>query len=191
MKIKKEIITILKNGGVGVLPTDTLYGLVGSALNKRTVKRIFALKKRSVKKPFIILIGKIADLESFDIVLDESAKKILLKFWPGPVSVILKSKNKNNRLSYLHPLNNTFAFRLPKPEWLKNLLLQTGPLVAPSANLEECPPAQSIKEAKKHFADKADFYVSAGLLKGLPSTLIAVEGRSVIIKRQGRIKIKK
>jgi len=67
MKILKKIIKILKEGGIGVLPTDTIYGLVGSALNKETVEMIYKIRKREKTKPFIILISSPKDLKIFEI----------------------------------------------------------------------------------------------------------------------------
>ena len=190
MKISDDIITILKNGGVGILPTDTIYGLVGLALSKKAVEKIYQLKKRGPAKPFIILIADIEDLKKFGVALDESAKNILDKFWPGPVSVILRCPKLKSGLSYLRPLNKTLAFRCPKDKRLNNLLKETGPLVAPSANPERLPPAETIKQAKEYFGDKVDFYLDAGTIKSAPSALIALQGGQIEILRQGKIKIK-
>lgn len=67
MKIPKIMIEILKRGGIGVLLTDTIYGVLGSALNKKVVERIYEVRKREKKKPFIILISKVSDLKIFGI----------------------------------------------------------------------------------------------------------------------------
>ncbi|PJE67647.1 threonylcarbamoyl-AMP synthase, partial [Candidatus Shapirobacteria bacterium CG10_big_fil_rev_8_21_14_0_10_40_9] len=80
--IDKKIIEKLKNGGIGILPTDTIYGLVGSALVPKTVERIYRLRSRDPKKPMIILIGDFSDLKKFDIKIDEKMRMILKKYWP-------------------------------------------------------------------------------------------------------------
>ena len=190
MKISQDVIAILKNGGVGVLPTDTIYGLVGSALNKKAVGRIYKLKKRSPRKPFIILISDIKDLKIFGFGGQVGDRCAPVPQWPGPVSVILKCSELKKELSYLHPLNKTIAFRCPNVKWLNVLLEKTGPLIAPSANPEDLPPAQTIKQAKKYFNSKVDFYVDAGMIKGLPSTLISFENGKIRVSREGKIKIK-
>lgn len=183
-----NIIKILKDGGIGVLPTDTLYGLVGLALNKNTVKRIYKVRQRNPKKPLIILISSLKDLAIFNIKLDSSLKKALNKFWPGKVSVILPCISK--KLKYLHRGAKTLAFRFPSKKSLINLLGKTGPLVAPSANWEGQPPAKNIKEAKRFFGDEVDFYVNAGKLDSLPSTLIKIESGKVSLLRKGAVKLK-
>ena len=187
---KKEVINILSNGGVGIIPTDTIYGLVGLALRKEAVGKIYQLKKRGQSKPFIILIADIEDLRKFGVALDEAVKNILDKFWPGPVSVILRCSELKRELSYLRPLNKTLAFRCPKDKWLNNLLKETGPLVAPSANIEGLPPAETIKQAKKYFNNKADFYFDEGTIKNAPSALISINNGKIKVLRQGKIKIK-
>ena len=78
----KKIIEILKKDGVGVLPTDTLYGLIGSAFSKKAINRIYKIKKRNKSKKFIILISNISDLKKFNVNINKEQAKILAKFWP-------------------------------------------------------------------------------------------------------------
>lgn len=171
-----------------MIPTDTIYGLVGSALNKKTVERIYKLRGRNLKKPMIILIGSIGDLKNFGVAVDSETMKQLKKFWPGKVSVILQMENsklRREKFEYLHRGTRSLAFRLPKPHWLKKLLIATGPLVAPSANWEGKPPAYTIREAKKYFGNKVDFYVDGGRLFSGPSTLIKIQEGKIAILRKG------
>lgn len=186
--MKKKIMEILKGGGVGVLPTDTIYGLVGQALNKKTVERIYRLKRRKPDKPLIILIGELADLDKFGVKIEKKTKEFLKKYWPGAVSVILPCKKKE--FVYLHRWTQTLAFRLPSKSSLRKLLKETGPLVAPSANPEGLPPARTIKEAKEYFGKEIDFYWGKGEAEGLPSTLVKIEEGELEILRKGAVKIK-
>ncbi|MBI2591280.1 MAG: threonylcarbamoyl-AMP synthase [Candidatus Brennerbacteria bacterium] len=179
----KNIIKILKNNGIGVLPTDTIYGLVGSVLSKKAVEKIYKLRRRNLKKPMIILIGSIKDLKIFKIKLKRPTQKILQKIWPGKISVILPCPKKE--FSYLHRGKKSLAFRLPKKQSLIKLLEKTGPLVAPSANPENEKPAQTISQVKKYFGDEIDFYLNNGKLNSKPSTLIALKNGRIFIKRKG------
>ena len=183
----KRLVKIIKKIGVGVIPTDTIYGLVGKALSRKIVKRVYKLKQRNPKKPSIILISKIDDLKLFRIKLDKNTKKFLQKYWPGKVSVILPCPYK--KFSYLHRGTKTLAFRFPDCPELVSLLKKTGPLIAPSANPESEEPAKTIKEAKKYFGEKVDFYVDTDRLESLPSTLISIKNEKVEVLRQGEIKI--
>ncbi len=182
------IIEVLKQGGVGVIATDTLYGLVGQALNKKTVRRVYQIKGRQPRKPLIILISSLKDLNLFNIKISSTVRKVLSKLWPGRISVILNCPHKH--FFYLHRGTNTLAFRLPKKASLIKILKQVGPLTAPSANPEGLKPAKTIKEAKKYFGCRAEFYLDEGKLDSLPSTLLEIKNRKIKILRQGAIKIK-
>jgi L-threonylcarbamoyladenylate synthase len=171
---------VLRNGGVGIMATDTLYGLVGLALDPSAVERIYQLKRRHPSKPLIILIGSQADLKLFGINPDGQQKKSLNTYWPGPVSIILPCHRHD--FEYLHRGTNTLAFRLPDKPALQRLLARTGPLVAPSANPESEPPAASLGQAKGYFGAEVDFYKS-GQTKSKPSKLIKIDGQQVTVLR--------
>jgi len=182
-----ELIKLIKDGGIGVMPTDTIYGLVGQAMNKDIVQRIYKVRKRSPDKPLIILIGSIEDLGLFGIKVTSSQKAVLDKYWPGKISIILPCKSV--KWQYLHRGTKSLAFRLPKNESLINILKQTGPLVAPSANPEGAVPAKNITEAKNYLGDEVDFYVS-GRSNPEPSTLVQLKSDGeLVLLRQGAVKI--
>ena len=177
---------LVKNG-IGVIPTDTLYGLVGRAQDRETVERVYRIKGRQPNKPLIVLISSLNDLLKFKVKADAKTKKVLEKYWPGKVSVILSCPNQE--FEYLHRGTKTLAFRLPDYPELTHLITQVGPLVAPSANPEGLPPAKNIKEAMEYFGDEVDFYCAKGVLKSLPSTLIEVRGGKIKVLREGAVKI--
>ncbi len=182
-----EAIDILNSGGIGILPTDTLYGIVGRADLPTTVERIYGLKDRNLSKPFIILISSTKDLEKFDIQLSSKESDILERYWPGKVSVILNTKDSS--FDYLTRGGRDLAFRLPDKKDLIDLIAKTGPLVAPSANPEGERPAETIEEAKSYFKGKVDFYMDEGELRGEPSTLITLKDGEVSVLREGVVKI--
>jgi L-threonylcarbamoyladenylate synthase len=181
-----EIEDILKKGGIGVIPTDTIYGLVGSALSPETVERIYRVRHRSSRKPFIILISSLKDLDKFGVKLSSREKRFLENIWPGRVSVILACPYK--KFAYLHRGKGKLAFRLPKNKYLAELIRRVGPLVAPSANPEGLPPAKNIREARRYFGDKVDFYLSLpGGKSKTPSTLISLNGENIEVVRSGSV----
>ncbi len=179
-------INILRNGGIAVIPTDTVYGMVCSALNKEAEGRLYAIKNRSFDKPCIILIRAIKDIELFGITLREETKTVLSKLWPNPVSVILPCNDE--AFQYLHRGKCSLAFRIPKSEFLLNFLKQTGPLLAPSANPEGKPPALTITNARSYFGDRVDYYLGNETLTGKPSTLISLSEEGTIkVLRTGAV----
>lgn len=184
---KKDAIKNLRRGKIGIIPTDTLYGLVGQALEKKIVERIYDVRQRTPEKPLIILIAALDDLKLFGIKVDRQMKAILEKYWPGQVSVILPCKYK--KFHYLHRGTGGLAFRLPANESLREILLQTGPLVAPSANHEGKKPAINLAAARKYFGDRVDFYYGSGRLQSPPSTLIKIIRGKIEVMREGAVKI--
>lgn len=173
-----EPANTLKKDGIGVMLTDTIYGVVGRALSKKAVQRIYRLKQRNPDKPFIILISSYADLSKFGVKPSPALKK----YWPGKVSIILRAPAP--KLRYLHRGTKALAFRLPQSAKLRAFLRKTGPLVAPSANPEGLPPARDIQEAAQYFGDKVDFYLDGGRRLGKPSKLIRIaQGKIEILRR--------
>ena len=184
----KNIIDILESGGIGVLPTDTIYGLVGQALKPETVERIYEVRQRRPDKPLIILIADSGDLDLFGVVLTAKQKDFCQKYWPGAISIILPCVDK--KFDYLHRGTGSLAFRLPAVGELRDLIRQTGPLVAPSANPEGRSPALIIEEAQDYFADQVDFYCDASRQESEPSTLVSLVGDQIRILRAGAVEIK-
>ena len=180
-------IQILKSGGIGVIPTDTVYGLVGSADNKETVERIYKVRERNVKKPCIILISSIQDLEIFGIEINNREKAVIESktLWPGKVSIVFKCCDP--RFEHLTRGTGSLAFRVPDVVELRNLIQEVGPIVAPSANMEGEPTSKTIEEARKAFGDTVDFYVDGGEQNGSPSTLVRFEDDSLVVIRQGAV----
>ncbi len=177
-QINKEVVEALKNGEVGIIPTDTIFGFVASAFKVLAVEKIYKIKKREKKKPFIILISSIEDLKKFGIRLNEKHLKILKRLWPVsgsfcvPVSVILPCKNK--KFYYLHRGTDSLAFRLPQLPWLRSLIKNSGPIVAPSANFSGEKPASNAKEVQKVFDNKIDFCINKKTIGATPSTIIQI-----------------
>ena len=180
-----RLVDLLTHGGVGVLPTDTVYGLVCSAANVDAVAKLYALKSRE-KKPGT-LIAASAD-QVIDLGIQEDVVHAVEKFWPG-VSVVMRA---NEHLAYIHQGLETLAVRVVADENLKAFLKQTGSLLTSSANLPGQPPANTVEEARVYFGDTVDFYVDGGDLSGRQSsTLIRMKDGVPEVLRQGSIFIKK
>jgi len=178
-----NLIKTLKKNGVVVMPTDTLYGIVGRAQNISVVNRIYAIRKRNPEKPCIILIGNISGLEKFSVALSEEQKNKIKEYWPGPVSIILDCPDET--LSYLHRGTKTLAFRMPLSEKIRALLTKVGPLIAPSANPEGLSPAEDISKAEEYFGTSVDMYVDGGKIYGKASKVIKLhKDGSVTILRE-------
>ncbi len=168
-----KLYEALAQDWVGVLPTDTIYGLSASVFSREAVERIYQLKKRSKNKPLIVLISSLDDLEIFGAKLDKLAENKLRQVWPGKVSVILEGHNPE--FDYLYCGGDSLAFRMPDYKSIQEILKKTGPIVSTSANVEGQPFARDISEAQKYFGNKVDFYLDAGELDSQPSKVLRIK----------------
>ena len=191
MKIKcnKEGIEkaskVAKNGGIIVFPTDTVYGIGCDPYNKKSVDKIYQIKHRPKTKPFPILAYSI-DVVSEIVEFDKDSKKIANRFWPGPLTLILKLKDEKLKKSL--NLNEKIAIRVPNNQCLLSLLNNSKLLIGTSANpsgessftkSEDC--YQRIREY--------DVFLDGGDIKGGgESTILEMVKGKPIIHRTGMLK---
>ena len=129
----------LVDGQIGVVPTDTIYGIVCQASDETAVKRLYGMKSR-IKKPGTIIAANIDQLVNLGI--KRRYLKAVEQYWPGPTSVEIP-----HSIEYLNQGTGRQAIRIPDNEKLLNLLAKTGPLQTTSANLPDKPPAvRSVKQ---------------------------------------------
>ena len=186
----KKVEDVLNDCGIAVIPTDTIYGIVGRALDKKAVERVYSVRGRDEKKPCIILISSFEDLNMLGIKLDKNQEEFLENNWPGIVSVVLPCGLK--KFEYLHRGTNTLAVRMigKRNKHLLSLIKKVGPIIAPSANPQGLPPARNRKEAKRYFGNNVNAYICYGSRAGKPSTLVDLSKGKIDILRQGNVKIK-
>jgi L-threonylcarbamoyladenylate synthase len=176
---------LLESGAIGVIPTDTVYGLVARAMDKTAVERLYELKKRQAK-PGTVIAADLKQLEALG--LKHRYLKAVEQFWPGAVSVIIPAASPE--LAYLHQGKMALAVRIPDDKRLQALLAKTGPLLTSSANPPDQPTAVTIDQARQFFGDRVDFYLDGGDLSGRqPSTVIRIIDDAIEVLRPGAVKI--
>jgi L-threonylcarbamoyladenylate synthase len=180
-----EMIALLKGGAVGIIPTDTVYGLVASAAHEKAVERLYDLKTREMKPGTVIAanVQQLVDLGIHPKYLDR-----VKDLWPGPVSI-----ETPHDIVYLHQGTGRQAFRIPADPVIYELLLKTGPLQTTSANLPGATTASDYAEAKAYFGDRVDFYVEGGDLGDRPASTIVrfnEQGELEVI-REGAVHVTK
>ena len=180
-----KAIELLKDGGVGVMPTDTVYGLVARAEDPVAVARMYALKDRD-HKPGTVIAASVEQLITLGV--DKAHLDKVKKWWPNPLSV---ETPLGDNLSYLHQDTGRQGFRVVADETVRTVLEQTGPLVTSSANHPGKPGSVVVEEAIAYFGDRVDFYVDGGNLSGrAPSTIIKInDDGSIEIIREGAVKL--
>jgi L-threonylcarbamoyladenylate synthase len=191
VKASKEFIplgvNLLSKDLVGVFPTDTLYGICSNALSPKAVEKIYTLKWRNPKKPLIVLISSIDQLEEYFGIknLPKEVEKIFLL--SEPISVLLEVKG----FDWISRGGKFIAFRLVKKGFIKEFIDAFGkPLVAPSANWEGYPPAKDVFQAFSYFGGGVSIYYNGGVLKGSPSTLVRVDKGKIEVLRKGALSTK-
>jgi L-threonylcarbamoyladenylate synthase len=179
-----EIADFIGQGMIGVIPTDTLYGVVCSAAQPQTISKLYALKKRE-QKPGTVIAASIDQL--VELGVPKRYLTAVQQFWPNPISVVIPL---GEHLQELHAGKGSVAFRIPDNDQLMSLLQQTGPLLTSSANQPGEQPANIISEAENYFGDEVDFYVDGGdLSNAKPSTVIRMVDDAVEVLREGALKV--
>ena len=191
MKVKcdkegiEKAAKVAKDGGIIVFPTDTVYGIGCDPYNKKSVDKIYQIKGRSKTKPFPILAYSF-DVASEIVEFDKDSKKIADKFWPGPLTLILKLRDE--RLKESLNLKEKIAIRVPNNPCLLNLLKNSKFLVGTSENIsgeksftksEDC--YQKIREC--------DIFLDGGDIENKgESTILEMDQGKPIFHRIGGLK---
>jgi L-threonylcarbamoyladenylate synthase len=182
----EKVAAIVRNGGVIVYPTATLYGIGGNAFDTEVAARIREIKQRQ-DTSFILLA---ADLESaLALAIDVPPKAIELgrRFWPGPLTMVLAASAVVPQA--VRGPNNTVAVRVDAHPFTRALATAAGcPLISTSANMTGEPPAATAADVDSRIIEACDlFVVDAAPAGGLPSTLVAFENNTPVILRQGAL----
>lgn len=173
-----QLIHTLQTGGLAVIRTDTVYGIVAKADNEQSVERIFEIKGRDSDKALIVLVADVTDIPNIDawrhIYNTHSERQ--------PTSIIVPATNEP---LWLTRGRDSVAYRVPRLPKLQQLLRTVGPLVAPSANPQGQPPARTIDEARAYFDSLITVYIDGGKVpKNIsPSRLIRPDGDTITILR--------
>lgn len=193
MKILKksdinEASEILKNDGLLAFPTETVYGLGIKATSKENYEKLVKVKNRPNDKPFTLMCASVNDFKDL-VEINESTKKIIEKFLPGPLTLILKTKN---RVPEFIDLKTGFVgIRIPDDEFVLSLIKKVGaPLLVPSANISSFPPAMNHNEVINYFHNRIDGVIEGECDKNsIPSAIFKIDGNNIIEIRKGKIKL--
>ena len=174
---------ILEKNQILALPTETVYGLAGNAYSHKSVKRIYSLKKRPQKNPLIIHYYNL-DLLKRDAEYDKNFLKLYKKFSPGPITYILKKKEKSKVSKFANAKLKTIAVRFPKNKIIRSLLKKlTFPLAMPSANISTGVSPTEPLGVVDEFKNKIKFILNGGKSTiGLESTVINLSGKPIILR---------
>lgn len=175
----RQAAKVLIGGGLVIIPTETVYGIAANALDKKALDRLYKIKNRLKDKPFSILISQKRKVQELAVGIPVAAYKLMYKFWPGPLTVILKSVGQG-----------TVGLRMPDNVVALAIAVESGiPLACPSANISDLPAPANFEQAIKDMDGLVDLAIDAGPARfGLESTVVDLSIESAQIVRSGAIK---
>jgi L-threonylcarbamoyladenylate synthase len=179
--VYKKTAEFIKNGGIAIVPTDTVYGFAVDAFNIEAQKIVYRIKGRSNKKPFILMAPDIESIRIF-VEIPERALKIAKRFWPGPLTLIFSTTEMGKILS---GGRKDLGVRIPDSEFILKLLKEMGsPVFTTSVNMSNKKSAKNINETLK-FDGMVDIAVDGGQCKfSFESTVIdAVKFPYIVVRR--------
>jgi L-threonylcarbamoyladenylate synthase len=185
-----EAAQILAAGGTVAFPTETVYGLGADARNTKAVEQIFAAKGRPSDNPLIVHIAKLDQLDAFVLPYSETARRLMDRFWPGPLTIVLPVRADAISPKVTAGLT-TVGMRMPDHEVALRLIAASGcPIAAPSANRSGRPSPTLASHVREDLAGRIDGIVDGGPTGvGLESTVIELIGDRVNVLRPGGITV--
>lgn len=176
----------LEEGGLVVLPTDTVYGLAADAFSPQAVQRLLDAKGRGRDMPPPVLVGAPTTLDALAVDIPSWLRSVVEDLWPGPLTVICRQQPS---LTWdIGETHNTVAVRMPDDKIALALLKQTGPLAVSSANTTGDPAATTVQAAQDMLGDAVAVYLDGGpASSGQPSTILDATGSTPRVLRAGAI----
>lgn len=183
----KEVARTIKQGGVVVFPTETVYGIGANGLSENAVKRIYEVKQRPLNKPISLLVNGTDMINEIAQDITDLEKALIREFFPGPLTIILKKKDIVPNIVTAN--SNTVGVRMPSNEIALKLIEYAGvPIATPSANISGKPSGTNMEDIMKDFEGKVDYFIDDGPSKiGISSTIVQVIDGVPHILRQGKI----
>ena len=183
----KEASEVIKDGGLVLFPTETVYGIGANGLNEEAVKNIFIAKGRKQDNPLILHISNMEMLNKIAKNITELEYKLMEEFWPGPFTIILERKDIVPDV--VTGGLDTVGIRMPSNEIAKWLIEYADvPIAAPSANISGRPSGTNVEDIFKELSNKVDYIIDGGQCEiGLESTVVRVIDGIPHILRPGKI----
>lgn len=183
----KEPAKMIKEGGIVIFPTETVYGIGTNGLNEKAVKQLYEVKQRPLNKPISLLVNSIEMIEQVAKDITDIEYELIKEFFPGPLTIILKKKDIVPNI--LTANQDTVGIRMPANKIVIKLIEYAGiPIATPSANISGRPSGTNIKDIMEDFDGKVDYFVDGGPSKiGRASTIVKIEKGIPKILRKGAI----
>lgn len=181
----EEAAKILMQGGIIIFPTDTVYGIGCRIDNEKAIKKLFAIRKRPPEKAVPVLVENITQAADYFQTIPSRVRKIMSKYWPGPLTIVYKSKNEKIP-KLVRGGGNTIGLRMPDSKIALSLIKQLGvPLLGPSANFHNNPTPKNYSDLDPRLIKLVDYVVKGDVKLGISSTVLDCTQKPFKIIRQG------
>jgi L-threonylcarbamoyladenylate synthase len=180
-------LDVLQSGGLVAFPTDTVYGLGALAFDGRAVESIYTAKDRPVEKAIPILLAEASQMDEVGKDIPESARKLAVHFWPGPLTILIP---KRRHLPRAVSATATVGTRVPDHPVAQSILRAAGPMAVTSANLSGANPPSSAQEVYEQMKGRIALIIDGGTTPGgVPSTLVDCTSPAVNVLREGPVSL--
>ena len=184
--MENDIIKTLKDGRLVIMPTDTIYGIIGDATNEDVINKVYEVKERPHDKPLLILVSNLSMLHELVTEIPKETEKIIKKFWPGPLTILFK---KSSKVSDTLTANSALvAIRMPNDKRLLNIMNHLNrPLISTSANISSHDAITNPNQLEEKMKENIDLIVDEGTVNNEASTLITIVNGKIEILREGSL----
>ena len=181
-----KLVEIINDSGIAIVPTDTVYGIIGNALDEAVVHKVYEVKKRDYSKPLILMVSGIDMLKRYVESINELELKLIEKYWPGKLSILFK---KNDNISDLVTSGSEYVgIRYPDNKELIELMNKLDkPLISTSCNISSKEVITSIDMLEEDISKYVSYIYDGGVLSNESSTIVRVVNDKIEIIREGSL----
>lgn len=182
------LVEAIKRDEIVAFPTETVFGLGTKGDKEENYRKLVEIKGRDEHKPISLMCSNI-DMVKDLVEINDTARKIIAKFCPGPITLVLKAKE--NIPYYLDLGSSYIGVRIPDSKIILDIIDKVGTyLLVTSANISNQPPALTDEEVYNYFNDKFEYVLKGKSISNIPSTVIKIEGENVTVLREGELTLK-
>ena len=181
-----KIVEIINSSGLVISPTDTVYGIMGDALNKESIKNVYDVKRRDYKKPLILLMSSIDMIKEYTLDISEDEMNLMKEFFPGCMTLLLR---RNSKVDGMICNNGEYVgVRIPDNKDLLSIIEKLGrPVFSTSCNISGNDVVRSVDEIDEEIVSKVDYIYDGGYIDSVSSTVVRIDNGEVVILREGNL----
>ena len=181
-----KIVNEIEKGNLVVTPTDTIYGIMGDALNKDVIKKVFQIKNRSYNKPLILLMSNYNMIKEYTKNIQPKEKQLIKEYMPGLVTIILEKNEKVNNLITAN--TNSVGVRIPDNKDLLEIITRLNrPVISTSANISLEKDITKITDLEPDIINNVSYIYDAGIINNKSSTIVRFTNNKLEILRYGEL----